>query len=109
MVYINNNNKKKRTCKIVDFAIPADRRVGLNESEKKDKYLDLAREVEKTVKDESDNYTNCNWCSWYSHQKIYKATRGDHPIYCIIKMSQNTEKSPGDLRRRAVIQNSVKD
>ena len=40
-------NKKKRTCKIVDFAVPADHRVKLKESEKKDKYLDLTRELKK--------------------------------------------------------------
>ena len=40
-------NKKKRTCKIVDFAVPADHRIKLIESEKKDKYLDLARELKK--------------------------------------------------------------
>ena len=40
-------NKKKRTCKIVDFTIPADHRIKLKESEKKDKYLDLARELKK--------------------------------------------------------------
>ena len=37
-------NKKKRTCKIVDFA---DHRIKLKECEKKDKYLDLARELKK--------------------------------------------------------------
>ena len=36
-----------RTCKIVDFAVPADHRVKLKECEKKDKYLDLARELKK--------------------------------------------------------------
>ena len=35
-------NKKKRTCKIVEFAAPADHRIKLKESEKKDKYHDLA-------------------------------------------------------------------
>ena len=40
-------NKRKRICKIVDFAIPADHRINLKESEKKDKYLDLARELKK--------------------------------------------------------------
>ena len=40
-------NKKMRICKIVDFAIPADYRINLKESEKKDKYLDLAREIKK--------------------------------------------------------------
>ena len=40
-------NKKKRTCKIVDFAVPADHRLKLKECEKRDKYLDLARELKK--------------------------------------------------------------
>ena len=43
----NNNNKKKRICKIVDFAVPADHRIKVKECEKKDKYLDLARELKK--------------------------------------------------------------
>ena len=38
-------NKKKRTCRIVDFAAPANHIVKLKEGEKKDKYLDLAREL----------------------------------------------------------------
>ena len=40
-------NKKKRTCKIVDFAVRPDHRLKLKESEKKDKYLDLARKLKK--------------------------------------------------------------
>ena len=46
---LNNNQqkKKKKTCKIVDFAVPADHRIKLKECEKKDKYLDLARELKK--------------------------------------------------------------
>ena len=40
-------NKKKRICKIVDFAVPADHRINLKEWEKKDKYLNLARELKK--------------------------------------------------------------
>ena len=38
-------NKKKRICKIVDFAVPTDDRINLKEFAKKDKYLDLAGEV----------------------------------------------------------------
>ena len=38
-------NKKKRICKIVDFAVPADHRINLKKSEKKDKYFDLARQL----------------------------------------------------------------
>ena len=40
-------NKKKKTCKIVDFAVPADHRVKLKGSEKKYKYVDLVRELKK--------------------------------------------------------------
>ena len=60
-------NKKKRTCKIVDFAVPADHRIKLKECEKKDKYFDLARELKKTMDHAGDNYTSCNWCFWYSN------------------------------------------
>ena len=42
-----NNQQKRRICRIVNFAVPADNRVKLNKSEKKDKYLDLAREQKK--------------------------------------------------------------
>ena len=60
-------NKKKRICKIVDFSVPANHRIKLKECEKKDKYLDLARELKKTVEHAGDNYTNCNWCVWNSN------------------------------------------
>ena len=40
-------NKKKRICKIVDFAVPVDHRIKLKECEKKDEYLDLATELKK--------------------------------------------------------------
>ena len=46
-------NKKKRICKIVNFAVPADHRIKLKECEKKDKYLDLARELK--------NYGTWRW------------------------------------------------
>ena len=44
---IIDKKKKKRTCKIVDFAVPVDHRIKLKVCEKKDKYLDLARELKK--------------------------------------------------------------
>ena len=100
----------------MDFAVPAEPRVKLKEREKKDKYLDLAKKF-KTVEHESNGYTNCRWCSWYSHQRFGKKTRGlgnkgtsgDHPDNSIIEIGQNTEKSPGDLRRFVVTQTPVKD
>ena len=99
------------------FAVPVDHRVKLKESEKRDKYLDLARELKKTVEYEIDDYTNCNWFSWYSHQRIGTWTGelgnnemdGVCPNYSITEIGQNTEKCIGDLRRLAVTQTPVKD
>ena len=53
--------KKERTVWIVDFAVPADRRVKLKESEKRDKYLNFAREQKKKYTEhENDGDTNRN-------------------------------------------------
>ena len=46
-LYYNQQQKKKRICKIVDFPVPADHRIKLKECEMKDKYCDLAREFKK--------------------------------------------------------------
>ena len=54
--------KEKRIFKIVNFAVPADHSLKLKECEKKDKYIDIARELEKTMEHEGDNYTNCDGC-----------------------------------------------
>ena len=60
-------NKKKRTCRIVDFAVPADYSVKLKEGKKIDKYLVLVRELKKknkkTMKHKVDGDNNSNWCS----------------------------------------------
>ena len=54
----------------------ADRRIKLNECEKKDWYLDLVRELKKNMEHEGDNYTNRDWCFWYSNQRTIKGTGG---------------------------------
>ena len=64
---------------------------------------------------ESDSDTNCNYCSWYSHQRIIKGTgglrnkrtSGDNTNDSTIENGQNTEKCPGDLRK--VLETSEKD
>ena len=61
------NKKKTRICKIVDFAVPAVLRIKLKECEKRDKYLDLARELKKTMEHEGDKYTKCDWCFWHAN------------------------------------------
>ena len=45
--YNNQQKQKKKISKFVDFAVSADHRIKLKECEKKDKYLDLARELKK--------------------------------------------------------------
>ena len=83
-----NNRQKKKTCRIMDFAVPDDQ---LKETERKRR----ARLVP------SDGDSNCNQSSWYSHQRIdtgsgglgNKGTSGDNPSYSIIKICQNTKES----------------
>ena len=60
-------NMKKKICKIVDFAVPADHRIKLKKCEKRDKYRHLARELTKTEEHEGDNNTNCYWCFWHGN------------------------------------------
>ena len=56
---------------------------------------------------ESDSDTNCNCYACYSYLRIgegiggigNKGTSRDHPNYSIIKIGQNTEKSPRHLRK----------
>ena len=49
LIIISKKKKKKRICNIVDLAVPADHRIKLKECEKRDKYLDLAREFKKNL------------------------------------------------------------
>ena len=100
----------------MEFAVTADHRVKIKESEKRYKYLDLARELKKNMEYEGDDDTNCGWCTWGNPKRIGKGTgrlgnkrtSGDHPNYSIIKIGQNTEKSLGDLRRLVVTQTPVR-
>ena len=68
------------------------------------------------MKYEGDGDSSSNYCTCDNPQRMGKGTGRlgnkkageDHPDYSITKISQNTEKSPGDLRRIAVTQTSVK-
>ena len=100
----------------MEFIASVGYRAKLKESEKRDEYQDLVRDLKKTMGHESDSDTDCNWCTWNSPQRMDKGSRRlrnqrksrDHPDYRITKIGQNTEKSPGDARRLAVIQTPVK-
>ena len=63
---------------------------------------------------DGDGDTNYDWCTWKIISKgaeglENKRTSRDHPDCNIIKIGQNTETSPGDLRRLAITQTPVKD
>ena len=107
---LNNNQQKRRTCKIVDFAVPADHRIKLKECEKKDKYLDLARELKKLWNMQVTIIPIVIGAFGTVTKGLLKGledlevgrTGGDHPNDSIIENSQNTKKSPAELRRLAV-------
>ena len=56
--------------------------------------------------------TTCNWRTWNGPQRLEKGakrvenrrTNLNHPNWSIVEISQNTEKSPGELRRLDVTQ-----
>ena len=60
------NQKRKKICKIVKFAVPADHRIKLKECKKKDKYLDLARELKK-LWNMQVTIIPIDWYFWYSN------------------------------------------
>ena len=93
--------EEKRTGRRVNFAVTEDYRVKIKE--KRDKYLNLARELNKTMEHESDGDTNCNWYTWNDSQRLGKRTgrvgnwrtRNNSLNNSIDNIAQNTEKSPG--------------
>ena len=94
----NNQREKKRNCKIVDFAVPADHRIKLKESEKNDKYLDFARELKKLLKMKMTFIqivigalgTVTKILKKGSERLGKKRTSGDNPSCCVIEIDQNT-------------------
>ena len=66
---------------------------------------------------EGDGDTSCDWYTWNDTQKLIKAGGGfrnqttsrNPPDNSIVGIVQNTEKSPGDLRRLTIIQTPAED
>ena len=72
----------------MDFAVP----LKIKESEKIDKYLDLA---EQTVKHEGDSDTNFSWYTWIGPDGLVKQIRDQrknrkHPDHSTVKIKENT-------------------
>ena len=90
----------------MDIAIQADHRVKLKESEKRYKYLILARELIKLQNMKMKVIPVVIDVFSIVSQRVRKGTgkcgnkktSRDLLNYSIIKINHNTEKSPGDLR-----------
>ena len=101
---IINKKKEKKICKIVDFAVPADHRIKLKECEKRDKYLDLAKELKKLWNMKVTIIIIVIGAFGTVTKGLLKGPggfgswrlSGDHLNNSIIENSQNTEKSRGD-------------
>ena len=101
----SDSKQGKRTCRIVNFAVPADHRVKLKESETRDNYLDLSRELKKTM----NGHTVTKGLKRGLEDLKIRDTSGEYPNYSMVEIGQNPEKSPGDLRRPAATQIFVED
>ena len=100
----------------VDFTVPVDRRVKSKESKIKDQYLDLAKRLKKLWNMKvtvipiviGALITVTNGLAQGLEDLKMRTTR-NHTNNCFIKIGQNTDKSPGDLRRLVVTQTPVKN
>ena len=101
-------NKKKRTCRNVGFPVPADHKVKLKKREKRDKYIDLARERKKLWDMVVTVIPVVIGILGTVNKGLVKGLRNveirarDNPNYSFTKICQNTQKRPGDLRGLAV-------
>ena len=99
-------NKIKENMKIVDFAVSADH--SKIKSEKKNKYVDLTRELKKLwnlkvafipiIIGALDTVTK-GLIKGQNGRLENKTTSGDHLNYCITEITQDAKKSSGDMRR----------
>ena len=86
-------NKKKK-----ELATPADHKVKIKYKKRKEgQVLGLDLRTKKIVEDEGNGGSNYNWHVWNGLQRLE-----NHPDNSIVEINQNTEKSPGNLKRFAV-------
>ena len=84
----------------MDFAVQTDHKIKLKENEKKDKYLNLARELKKLWNVKMTIIPIVIGAFGIVTKGLIKGLEdlegGGHPNNSIIENSQNTKKSPGD-------------
>ena len=101
----------------MDFAVPADHREELKECEKRNEYLDLAKELKKlrnvkvTIIPIIIGALGTATKGLVQEHEDLEITGREENVqnYGIVEIGQNTEKSPGDFRKLAVPQTPVKD
>ena len=94
------------------FTLPVDNRVRLKELKKRDKYPDLAKELKKILLNQKFTIipnvigSKGTVTKGLEHTERFgnNRTSGDCPKYSIVEISQNTENSPGDLKKLVVTQ-----
>ena len=112
--------KKKKKKKSLPNSLLCRSGEPLSKNQRKRKEEQELRPCQRTGKvmdNERDNNTTYNWCAKYGRQRFGKRPRRarnrktwrDHPKYNISRIGENTEKSPGGLRRLAVVQIPAKD
>ena len=110
-----NNQPKKKKEENLQICSPVWPQNKTKESEKKDKYLDLAKNWKNYGTWRWQLY-NCDWCFGTVIKGLLKGLkdlevggRVRHPNNSILKLARLPDKSPGDLRRLAVTQSPMKD
>ena len=103
-----SKTKKERTCLSMGVAVPADYKVKNQRIRKKRQILRSCQRTKKALKRDCGDDTNCNWRTWREPQWFSKITRDENQraigeSSSNVELSQNTEKSPGDLGRLAVL------
>ena len=78
-------------------------------SENLDKYLDLTRELKKNRRTWRWRYYKFYLVCLNKNRIGNPRNNSDHPGRGIVNIGNNTDKSPGDLRRLALTQTPVKD
>ena len=100
----------------MDFTVPADHRLKLKESENRDEYLDLSRELKKLWNMKETVIPIVIGALGTVTKGLLRElgnlemrTNGNHPNYSIVEIDQNTKKGPGNLRKLVVIQTPMEN
>ena len=70
----NDNNNNSNNNNNNNFAIPVDQ--SENKRKRKDRYLDLARELKTAAEQKGEGYTNYGWCARNGYQRLNVETEG---------------------------------